>query len=346
MSRNLKRFHLSAKQLFLSGLGGGLGIAGIMLAGGLYIVETLIRPKKASYLDEYTFSPYELDLPAENVTFPPAKGDYLVSGWFVPHLETTTTIMLCPGYRTRKSDLLGMGAHLWKAGHNVLMFDFYGHGAASGAPVTLGYREVNDFLGAVAYAKKRAPHTRLGVVAYSMGASIAIMCSAHCEDIEAVVADSAFATHWSVVDYNVRRAYVRPSAPFVWTADQLMWWRAGYHFKQVEPLREIGLLSPRPVLIIHGGKDSLVDPRDATLLYRAAGEPKELWFLPEADHCGAYFIDRVAYTKKILSFFDFYLKKPRLHLVESSADEKAAEEQARAEAGELGKIPEDLPEAS
>jgi len=324
MLQQVKRLRPSLKHLVFGGLGGSVGILGIIFAGGLYVVETLRRPKKRGQFDDYTYSPYELDLPAEVVAFSPLHGEYQVSGWFIPHPQATTTILVSPGYRTRISDLLGISAHLWRAGHNVLAFEYYGHGTPIGTPITLGYTEINDFMGAVHYAKERAPQSRLGVVAYSMGAAIAIMCSVRSNDIEALVLDSAFATHWGVIDYNVRRAFPLPSAPFVWTADHLMWWRARYRFHQVEPLRDIANLSPRPILLIHGGKDSIVDPRDATLLYNAAGEPKELWFIPEADHCGAYFVDRIVYTKKVLSFFEQYLKKPRLQLVEQTSDEQQA----------------------
>ena len=110
-------------------------------------------------------------------------------------------------------------------------------------------------------------------------------------------------------------------------ADNLLWWRAGYHFNQVEPLRDIAKIAPRPVLIIHGGKDSLVDPRDAPLLYGAAQEPKEIWLLPNADHCGSYFEDRVAYVNKIVKFFDLHLKNmPQLRLIDATpADENEPE---------------------
>jgi fermentation-respiration switch protein FrsA (DUF1100 family) len=324
MDQNVKKFHPSLKYLLYGGLGGSVGVLGIILAGALYVVESVRRPKKRGIFDDYTYSPYELDLPAEAVTFPPLHGEYQVSGWFIPHAQATTTILVCPGYRTPKSDLLGISAHLWKAGHNVLIFEYYGHGTPIGTPLTLGYSEINDFFGAIDYAKKRAPQTRLGVVAYSMGAAIAIMCSARNNDIEALVLDSPFATHWSVIDYNVRRTFHLPSAPFVWTADYLMWWRARYRFHQVEPLREIANISPRPILLIYGGKDSIVDPHDATLLYNAAGEPKELWFFPEADHCGAYFVDRIAYTNRVLSFFEQNLKILRLKLVEQTDDKQFA----------------------
>jgi fermentation-respiration switch protein FrsA (DUF1100 family) len=316
--QNFKSIHPSLKQIVVSGLSGAIGAVGILFAIALFVVETLIRPKKINPFDLYTFSPYELAIPAEAIVFPDLHGDHKVSGWYIPCPGATTTVLVCPGYRTRMADTLGISAHLWKAGHNVLAFEYYGHGLEVGTPVTLGYREIGDFLGAVAYAKERAPQNHLGVIAYSMGAAVAIMACARNSDVEALIVDSAFASHLSVVDYNFRRAFHLPSAPFAWVADYLLWWRAGYRFHQVEPLRDIARIAPRPILIIHGGKDSIVDPRDATLLYAAAQEPKELWFLPNADHCGAYFEDRQAYVKKVNDFLDLHLRNVgHLQLVES-----------------------------
>jgi len=315
----------SWKRLVFGGVGGTLGALTLLGGTALYIVDTLTRPKKLLPFADYTYSPFELDLPAETVEFPPRKGEHRVSGWFIPFPGATTTLLVCPGYRTPKSDMLGISHFLWKAGHNVLAFEYYGHGAQVGTHVTLGYREMEDFMGAVEYAKQRAPGTRLGVLGYSMGAAIAIMCSAHTPEVEAIVADSAFATHTSVVDYNVRRAMHMPSAPFSWLADYLLGWRAGYHFRQVEPLRDIALIAPRPILLIHGGKDTVVDPHDAPLLYAAAQEPKELWMVDVADHCGAYFADRPLYVKKIVTFFSEYLKEQpaRPHLVDVASSERA-----------------------
>ena len=314
----------SLKHLVFGGVGGTIAAVSLLCGVSIYVVETLIRPKKLSPFGDYTFTPFELDLPAEAVVFPPRTGDHKVSGWFIPYPGATTTLLVCPGYRSSKADTLGIAHFLWKAGHNVLAFEYYGHGSEVGTPVTLGYREMEDFMGAVEYVKQHAPGTRLGVLGYSMGAAIAIMCSAHMPEMEAIVADSAFATHSSVVDYGIRRALHMPSAPFAWLADYLLGWRAGYHFRQVEPLRDIALLAPRPILIIHGGKDTIVDPHDAPLLHAAAQEPKELWIVPEADHCGAYFADRPRYVKKLLDFFEVHLKQQpaRPHLVETDSAER------------------------
>jgi fermentation-respiration switch protein FrsA (DUF1100 family) len=45
------------------------------------------------------------------------------------------------------------------------------------------------------------------------------------------------------------------------------------------------------------------------MLYEAAGAPKELWLVPEAEHCGAYYVDRPAYLSKVITFFDLHLKQ-------------------------------------
>jgi len=307
--QNIHFHRPSLKQIFVGSVGGSIGLFTVLLAIAAYIVETLTRPRHVeNFAEFYTFTPFELNLPAEEVTFPPLYGEHQVSGWYITHPEATATILVCPGYRGRRSDVLGMSGHLWKAGYNVLVFEYYGHGTVVGKPVTLGYREMNDFLGAVAYAKQRAPQTRLGAIGYSMGASIAIMATARTPEIEVLVADSGFATHRSALDYVVRRTIHLPFVLFDWLTDLLLWLRAGYHFNQVEPLRDIRRIAPRPVLIIHGLKDTLVDPNDAKLLYAAAGEPKELWLDPNADHCGIYFENRQLYVDRVLGFLDQTLR--------------------------------------
>jgi len=295
--------------ILFSSMGGSLGVLGVLFTLALSLVKVLIHPRKWTRFDLHTFTPFELGLPGEAVAFPPREGNYLVSGWYIPYPEATTTILLCPGYRCKAEYVLNLALPLWKAGHTLLVFEYYGHGAPVMTPVTLGYREINDFLGAVAYIRARAPAAGLGVLAYSMGASVALMAGAQTNDVEAFVVDSAFATHRRVLAYNFRRSVHLPFGLVALMTDQLLWRLAGYHLDQVEPLRDIGRLAPRPVLLIQGEKDSVVDPQDALLLYQAANAPKELWIVPEAEHCGAYFVDRLAYIARVITFFDLHLKK-------------------------------------
>lgn len=300
-----------ALYLLVGSFGVILGILGLLFGTAFYLVKTLTRPQRRSRFAHHVVSPFELGLPAETVYFPPRAGRHLVSGWYVAAPGATATIVVCPGYRTRKSQTLAMVKVLWQAHYNVLAFEYYGHGAPVGSRVTLGYREQDDFLGALDYARQRAPQTQLGVLAYSMGAAVAIMCSAHTPEVKALIADSSFATHRSAIHYNVRRAFhLSPVAPQVWLANSVVWlgdhllgWLGGYRFRQVEPLRDIAHIAPRSLLLIHGGQDTMVDPHDVYLLYAAAQDPKEVWVVKEADHCGAYFEDRAAYITRVLAFF-------------------------------------------
>src|SRR5260370_8210428 len=124
---NLKPSPLSLKRILFGGLSGGIGIIGIVFAGAIYVVESLTRPKKPTPFDNYTFSPYELGLPAETVVFPPLQGDHKISGWYLPCPGAATTILVCPGSRSRIAETLGISAHLWKAGHHTLLFSYFPH---------------------------------------------------------------------------------------------------------------------------------------------------------------------------------------------------------------------------
>ncbi|MBV8694537.1 MAG: hypothetical protein JO183_03505, partial [Ktedonobacteraceae bacterium] len=100
---------LSLKHIVLGSLGGSIGILGAIFAVALYIVESLTRPRRLdSFVDLYTFTPFELNLPAEEITFPALHAERLVSGWYVPSPQASATVIISPGYRGRRSDVLGM----------------------------------------------------------------------------------------------------------------------------------------------------------------------------------------------------------------------------------------------
>lgn len=258
-------------------LGGSATSLTLLLA--YYVARNITKPTPATVYDSYTMSPYEMGLPFEDVVFD-STGDTPLRGWWLHQADATFTIVACGGYRGRRADLLGISAALWRAGANVLVFDYRGHGELAGTPVTLGYHEVDD-----------------------LRAAISIMAAAQDERVRAVVADSPFATQRSAVSRAVRRVIHVPDDLLLDVVDLLLGLIGGYHFNDVEPLRDVGLLAPRPLLLIHGAADTVTDPHDSELLYEAAGEPKELWLLPGVPHCGAHFADRQGYCQRVASFF-------------------------------------------
>jgi fermentation-respiration switch protein FrsA (DUF1100 family) len=55
-------------------------------------------------------------------------------------------------------------------------------------------------------------------------------------------------------------------------------------FNKLNPIACIKDISPRPLLIIQGTNDGVVDPQSALALYDQAGEPKDILLLEGAGH--------------------------------------------------------------
>src|SRR6185312_12897272 len=121
-------------------------------------------------------------------------------------------------------------------------------------------------------AYRKVPRARLGVMGFSMGGAIAIMAAARDQRILAVIADSPFAAQRNPVRKRVHRSLhlSRAGSPLLFLADQFLYRLLGYHFHDVEPIRDIKGLGDRPILLIHGMEDSMVDYRDSEVLYDAA----------------------------------------------------------------------------
>ena len=76
----------------------------------------------------------------------------------------------------------------------------------------------------------------------------------------------------------------------------------------VSPCDVIGQIAPRPVLLMHGAHDRIINPADAQALYEAAQEPKELRIWPRSWHTTISSHERAAYENTLLEFFRVNLK--------------------------------------
>jgi fermentation-respiration switch protein FrsA (DUF1100 family) len=243
---------------------------------------------------------------AEEVSFASAEDNVRISGWFFSAggQEPAPTILLCHGIWTGRRECLPMALRFAVAGYNVLCFDFRAHGLSDGRFTSVGHHETNDVLGAVEYLLQRpeVDPARIGVIGFSMGAAAAIQAAARSRHIAAVVADSAYANFLDAARYSFRLVTRVPHFPLASIATHWAKWIVHVDASRLRPVDVIGQISPRPVLITHGGLDEIVPVRHAHTLFKAADEPKELWVVPEAHHVGARDIDPDAYFEKIERF--------------------------------------------
>src|SRR5690606_12273528 len=162
---------------------------GALLGAAAYAAAVLNERTPDGLLDRYTFSPYETQVQGyEEVSISTADGVRL-AGWWLPQPASERLVIGLAGHRSRKDSLLGIGSGLWRAGYNVLLFDWRSRGQSDVAQHSLAYYEQRDAEAALAYALGRMPAARIGLIGYSMGASIAILLAARSPDVRAVVAD-------------------------------------------------------------------------------------------------------------------------------------------------------------
>lgn len=209
-------------------------------------------------------------------------------------------VIICHGYRGTKSDLLGIGPGLWRAGNTVLVFDFRGNGDSGDGPQSLAHYEQRDLEAAIDFAAARRPEAEIAVVGFSMGAAVALLVAARDERVAKVVSDSAFADMRGVIATAARSRRL-PPVPLVDLADHATRLRYGYRFGSVQPVEVVGRIAPRPLLIIHGTSDAMIPVEHAYRLAQAAGGNAELR-LADVAHCGAYFADRPGYITAVAEF--------------------------------------------
>jgi fermentation-respiration switch protein FrsA (DUF1100 family) len=250
----------------------------------------------------------------EDVSFTSADDQLPLSGWFFKAESAwpAPTVLLCHGVWTGRRECLPMAIRFHQAGYNVLTFDFRAHGLSGGRFTSVGHHEAKDVLGAVAYLLGRAEvdPARIAVVGFSMGAAATIKAAAVCPDIAAVVADSAYATFVDAMRYSFRQVAVLPHYPFAPLALRCARWIVNVDARQLRPVDVIRDISPRPLLITHGGADEIVPAQHAALLFQAAEEPKELWLVPDVGHVGARDTDPDGYFTRIESFLRDALAHP------------------------------------
>lgn len=301
------RVRREPRRSLLSWLG---AVAGTALAGYLGYLSLegsrrLIRPPRLALVPGPggPSSPSDLGIPFEEVRFTTQDGITL-RGWLVPaERETRAAVILMHGFGgNRLPDLVEFVPWL-RTRYHVLQFDFRGHGVSGDAPISLRALERYDVPAAVRLMESRGlgPIALMGI---SMGAAVAILAAPDLP-VAAVVADAAFAELRHPVAGRMRLdRYPLPGlgSRLIVAASTL---RA--KARVVDPVQRVGRIAPRGLLLIAPREDELIDYRQSLKLFRAAGQPKELYLVEGADHPSAHAVGGLEYERRVLQFLGRHL---------------------------------------
>ena len=283
-----------------------LGLIAIYVVLAYVVYHRAFVPMRPFYLDDFSFTPYEFQADYEDVELVTADG-VAFGAWYFRQPGSPQTVIISGGHKGQRQGALGIAVALWRKGFNVILYSYRGMSGSDRAPVTFGIKEVLELQAAIAFARKRIPTARIGLLGYSMGAVVSLLGAAGEPGVEALVLDSPFSDLRTLLTENVWRRARLPGRPFVWMAGLMLRARTGSRLADCSPMAVLSSLEPRPLFFIHGGADEITSVNHSRRLYDAYRGPREIWIVQGAPHTGAYFADRPLYVERVAGFFARHL---------------------------------------
>ena len=279
-----------------------------LLGAATFVVATaVLLPFGLAYVVTHTaravVPPNHLGVAYEDVRFTTSDGLEL-EGWYVPSRNGAAVIAF-PGRSGPQKQTRMLARH----GYGVLLFDRRGEGESDGEPNIFGWGGERDIKAAISYLQRRpdVDPDRIGGIGLSVGGEMMLEAAAETDQLAAVVSEGAGPRAYSdEMDQdltaseklqNALPSAVKTAALAVLT-------------NQAPPanLRDlVGRIAPRPILLIAAPNS----PNGEGLnrgYYKAAGEPKTLWEIPESRHVGGLAARPEEYERRVAGFFDAALR--------------------------------------
>ena len=271
-----------------------------------FIIAGILTTPERAFSADLTPARYQLSYEDIKIT---ARTDGMpIPGWFIPSPGSSKAVVMVHGRnQSRTSELYGrfveLASLLHQGGLNIIMLDLRGHGQSPSAQYSFGLRDRRDVEGAVDWLlQKGFKEGSIGALGISLGAASVIGAASEEPRISAIAEESGFAELSPLLK---TQSGLPPFllTPTLWMV-QL---RFGYDLNQSQPVREIGVIAPRPIFIIHSTSDELVPIENARQLL-AAYPSAETWILSGPEHARSFNAYPEEYSQRVNTFFNKYLK--------------------------------------
>ncbi len=212
-------------------------------------------------------------LPYEDVWIPVTSEESQterIHGWWLPSLQDDAPVMLyLHGNGGNVGANLSKAAWLNQIGFTVLMIDYRGYGLSDGEfpNESQVYEDAEAAWNHLTHTQN-IPANRVVVFGHSLGSAIAIELATRHPDMRGLILEGTFTSILEMTN--------RTKSFGIFPIDRILTQR----FDSLSKVRSLTM----PVLYVHGTEDTVVPFDMSQTLYEATQAPKDLLFVPGADH--------------------------------------------------------------
>ncbi|KRN75335.1 hypothetical protein IV73_GL000498 [Weissella kandleri] len=304
-------------------LGLGLVICLLLVAAGGYFFHVAevradkdfikggsLKPGAPLYDQQEAWQKYQKHAQVWNLQ---ANDGVKLKGDYVPAEQATTkTALVIHGFGVDHQAMAPYAAMFHQQGYNVLLIDNRAAGRSGGKYIGYGYLEAKDAKKwTQMIVEKQGADAQIVVMGASLGGATTMMLSGMNPpaQVKAYVEDAGYHSIYDELIYQANEMYHIPAwlaNPLVHIVSGYSRLYAGYSFKQGN-VQQYLVKNHRPMLFIHGEKDSFVPTKYIKQNYRAQAGPKQMVIVPKAEHTKSYAVEKEAYVERMMNFLNQYL---------------------------------------
>lgn len=275
-----------------------------------YVPET--SKEKQKYADKYyEYVDWFHSVPSEDWYLNEDNPDQKMVATYIPaQTATKKTVIIAHGYKGNRETMANYAKIFRRMGYNVLTPDDRGHGESAGEYISFGWLDRLDYL---QWIHRVIDHvgadSQILLFGVSMGGATVEMLSGERlpDQVKAIIADCGYSSVEEELTYLLKKQYHLPEYPVEPMVSEINKRTAGFGLENAWSVKQLAK-NQRPILFIHGEKDTYVPANMAYENYHATHAPKQIWIVKNATHAESFWRDPEAYRKRIGEFLNTYMK--------------------------------------
>lgn len=226
-----------------------------------------------------------------------------------PKAKKSRWVMCVHGYKGNMESVARYAMNYYNNGYSVMIPELRNQGCSDGKYKGMGFQESKDLLLWIAEILSRDEKAQIVLHGESMGASSVLMATGRmdCENVKAVVSDSAFTSAWEEFKYGKRTFMHLHAFPMLYVCSFFSKLRFGFFFKEASCVKFLKR-SETPTYFIHGADDKFVPVKMLYKNYAACSAPKDWFIFSGARHCQSVIVHDELYWTKVWEFIDRFVK--------------------------------------